>query len=72
MTISLKSPLFKLVNFYEIQMSFPKSASKTLSHIQSTSKYIFLQAPYFKARLMNDECEVSNLLKRLCVGMLVK
>ena len=30
--------------FYEIQMPFPESASKTLSHIQSTAKYIFLRA----------------------------
>ena len=28
-------------------MSFPKSASKTLSHIQSTAKYIFWRSPYF-------------------------
>ena len=32
--------------FYEIRMTFPKSASKNLSHIQSTAKHIFLQAPY--------------------------
>ena len=32
--------------FYEIQMPFYKSASKTRSHIQSTAKYIFFQAPY--------------------------
>ena len=29
-----------LAYFYEIQMSIPKSASKTWSHIQSTVKYI--------------------------------
>ena len=28
-------------------MSFPKSASKTSSHIQSTAKYIFWRTPYF-------------------------
>ena len=35
-----------LAYFYEIQMPFSKSASKTLSLIQSTAKYIFVQAPY--------------------------
>ena len=35
-----------LAYFYEIQMSFPKSASKTLSNIQSTAKYIFLRTLY--------------------------
>ena len=36
-----KLPLFTLEYFYEIRMSFPESASKTLSHKQSTAKYIF-------------------------------
>lgn len=39
--ISLKSPLFTLPYFYEIKMPPAKSVSKTLSHIQSTVKYIF-------------------------------
>ena len=36
---------FKAAFFYETQMSFPESASKTLSNIKSTAKYIFLRAP---------------------------
>ena len=43
--ISFKSPLFPLAYFYEIQMTFPESASITLSYIQSTAKYIFLKTP---------------------------
>ena len=41
--ISLKSPLFTLAYFYEIQMSFSESASKILLHIQGTAKYILYQ-----------------------------
>ena len=41
LTISLKSPFSKLVYFDEIRKPFPKSVSKTLTHIQSTAKYIF-------------------------------
>ena len=37
-----------LAFFYEIWMPFSKSASKTLSHIQSTAKYIFLRALYYE------------------------
>ena len=46
LTISLKSPFRMLNFFYETPIPFPESASKTLSHIQSTAKYIFLRAPY--------------------------
>ena len=41
LTISLKLPMLTLAYFYEIQMSFTKLASKTLSNIQSTAKYIY-------------------------------
>ena len=47
LTISLKSLMFTLAYFYEIKMSFYKSASKTQSHIQSTAKYIFLTSTQF-------------------------
>ena len=43
LTISLTPPVFMLARFYEIRKPFPKSASKTLSHIYSTAKYIFLR-----------------------------
>ena len=43
--ISFESLLLTLTYFYEIQMTFPESASTTFSHIQSTAKYIFLRAP---------------------------
>ena len=36
-------PRLMLAYFYEIQMTFPETASKTLSHIQSTAKYILLR-----------------------------
>ena len=36
-------PRLMLAYFYEIQMPFPETASKTLSHIQSTAKYILLR-----------------------------
>ena len=35
-----------LAYFYEIQMPFPKSALKTLSHIQSTAENIFLSRKF--------------------------
>ena len=47
MGIPWKKPFFTLTYFYEIRMPFPESASKTLSHIQSTPKYILLQALYY-------------------------
>ena len=43
--ISLESLLLTLAYFYEIQMTFPESASITLSYIQSTAKNIFLKTP---------------------------
>ena len=47
LTIFLKSPLFMLSYFYEKQIPYSKSASKTWSHIQSTAKYIFLRGLTF-------------------------
>ena len=53
LTISSKSLLFTLADFNEIQMPFSKSASKTLSPIQSTAKYIFLHVPSYENQCKN-------------------
>ena len=51
MTISLKSPLSTLAYFYEIQMPFPESASKTLLDIQSTVNYI-IELPWDEVEML--------------------
>ena len=45
LTISLRSLLLMLAYFNETRKPFPKSTSKTRSHIQSTAKYIFYGHP---------------------------
>ena len=44
-----------LAYFYEIKMSFYKSASKTQSHIQSTAQYIFLRTPNLSEVFLPDK-----------------
>ena len=63
MTLSFKSPFYMLAYFYEIQMSFPESASKTVSHIQSTAKYIFLRrTPYATFLVVRQNCLKVSIL----------
>ena len=49
--MSLKSPLFMIAYFYEIQIPFPESASKTLVKIQSTVKYI-IELPWDEVEML--------------------
>ena len=51
LTICLKSPLLTLAYFYEIQMPYPESASKTLLNIQSTVKYI-IELPWDEVEML--------------------
>ena len=68
LTISLKSLMFTLAYFYEIKMSFYKSASKTQSHIQSTAQHIFLTDTLMLqyANLYLKKSQTSTCFTSLC------
>ena len=68
--IYFKSALFMIAYFYKLQIPFTKSASKILSHIQSTAQHIFLQAPYFWERQMRHFL-MTRLLGSLASNMII-
>ena len=55
--------MLSLAYFYEIQMPFLESASKTVSHIQSTAKHIFLRrTPYATFLVVRQNCLKVSIL----------
>ena len=63
MTIPLTSTFFKVAFIYEIRIPFPESTSKTVSHIQSTAKYILLlRTPYATFLVVRQNCLKVSIL----------